>query len=406
MLDAVLDWIFSRSSPVVSSGAFRFLQSATNLRLLPFADPAILEELQRAFTTEQLAAARVLIRLGDNPLALNPILAGAGARGLFLRLTKDDCPFDVVNQRGSLANDVPPAFDCPRDFDTAARSGRGKLVFAACSDEDLGVFQMLGLPSTPAAGLATMCGRQLRALFPPSPASAAQAANPHHTAPIATGEIRLLVIACHLAELKLAPPAEIAAIVKRLLTAEKAFEIETSERVLLWCPTPRDFERICAAVELQDRARIRTLLWNSISRSTRSAQEYAATAASRNPQGYGAARDELREMLAGARTRGVGSADIAKQLESLNRSFDAHIVEAIVQDAMSVANPVERVLLLAAADLIGSWHKSSFLVRAAQGGVDGRPHLREEPLTREEFKEQFRIVDGLVKIHRELTRSK
>ena len=78
----------------------------------------------------------------------------------------------------------------------------------------------------------------------------------------------------------------------------------------------------------------------------------------------------------------------------------------MIHDAMSASDSVDRSLLLAAAELMQHWHHSSELILSTKPSHDGRLHKRDDVLQPEEMTERLRVVYGLVKIQRELTRRK
>ena len=406
MSGEILQRIAERSQAATAPEPWSFLTPVAGVRRLPFADSEVIDELREEFTSEQLEAARVLVRRGDNQLEVNPVLVGESAQGLFLRRKKDVAPFDIVNQNGSLAIDDPPAFDCSRDFFTKRFSGDTKSVIVAFSDQDLSVFRMLSLPCTPAAGLATMNGEQLRRLFGDAPGVSSSVSSQGQAVSVVPGNSRLVLAGWAIAELKNEELGAATSTAERLLKAEDAFGFDTSRRLGIWQPAAREFNRICSAVEFQDRALVRKVIWQSINRSTRSARQFEEQTATRTAADYEAARRELMHTLKRARELGFQSSEIAKKLEVFNRSFDKNVVDAIIGDAMAASDSVDRALLLAASELMGHWHKSSSLVRSTEDGVSGRYHPREEALHPEDLKERLRVVDGLVKIHRELTRNK
>ena len=215
-----------------------------------------------------------------------------------------------------------------------------------------------------------------------------------------------MLTAWRVAEVKSELPTGVATVVERLLKAEDAFGFDTSRRVGVWRPTSREFDHIQSAIEFQDRALVRNVIWRSVDCSTFSAREFEEEAAAYNATDYGAVRRQLLQTISRAREIGFQSAEIAKKLQAFNRSFARDVVDAIVRDAMAATDPVDRALLVAASELMEHWHKSSSLVRSTQEGVNGRHRPREEALRPDELKEQLRVVEGLVKIHRELTRNK
>ena len=120
MIGSILQRIAERSQPAQAVGAWGFLPPTAGVRDLAVSGSSLVEDLSEEFTPEQLAAARVLVRRGDEQLEPNPVLGGESVRGLFLRRTKDGKPFDIVNQHGSLTTNDPPAFHCIDDFLTKA----------------------------------------------------------------------------------------------------------------------------------------------------------------------------------------------------------------------------------------------------------------------------------------------
>lgn len=403
----ILQRIAECSQAATAVGMWGFLTPVAGVRNLAAAGAALIDELSEEFTPEQLEAVRVLVRRGDNQLEMNPVLMGESARGLFLRRTKDEAPFDIVNQNGSLTTNDPPAFGCGRDYFTKRFSGDTKSVLVAFSDDDLVVLRTLSLPCTSAAGLATMNGEQLRRLFlDGAPGSSVNASSQAQAVAVVSGGYRLVLTGCRVSELNNGLHGEITSVIERLLKAEDAFGFDTSRRVGIWQPTARELSRIRSAAEFQDRALVRKLIWESVNRSTRSARQFEEETTSRKATEYDAARRELLRTISRARDLGFQSSEVAKRLEAFNRSFDKNIVDSIIRDAMSTTDSVDRALLLAASELMGHWHKTSSLVRSTQDGVSGRYHPREEPLHPEELKERLRVVDGLVRIHRELTRNK
>lgn len=365
----------------------------------------LLESLEREYTTEQVEAARLLVRDADGALSPAPLLAGDTPRLLVLRDKKEENPFDIINQNGSLMGDDPPAFQCSRDWLTKACSS-SQTVLAACSDGDLAVLRMMGLPCTSAAGLARMDAAQATRLFNRSACFSASGTAAAPAAHVLRHDYRILVVAWQVAAIRDCPPVGFQEIMSRLIQVEEVFGYNTSDRICVWCPSANDFRRLCSAIEFADRKPVKRILWESIQRSSKSIRAYAESTGAAIPRDYVVARCELHQVLEQARQRGFGDEQVSKSLAALKQSFDASIVASIISDAMATADPVERSLLMMAADLMGDWHESVDLVKKAERARDGRLPGRGEPLEPEELRDKLRVVDGLVKIHRELTRNK
>ncbi len=314
--------------------------------------------------------------------------------------------FRGITMRRRLATNDPPAFSAPRDFFTAQWSGNARSIFVTPSDDDLTLFRMLRLPCTPAAGLEKLNGRQVRNLFAQPGAPGVDASERAQLPAVATGDYRLILIAWQVTELDGKLPDASAAVVTRLQHAGRAFRLDMSGRVGIWRPNPSDLDRIRSAVEFEDPPLLRTLLWQSARRSTCSVQEYLEKDSARNSMNYAVAHRELLLTIRRARQLGMHSPEIASRLKELHRSFDANVVEAIIHDAMTMPKGVDRSLMLAAAELMRHWHGSSALVRSTEDGIEEHFLPNEEELHPKDLTQRLRLVDGLVKIHRELTRGK
>ncbi len=207
-------------------------------------------------------------------------------------------------------------------------------------------------------------------------------------------------------DLKNELPGEFTVVVQRLLEAEDVFGFDTSGRIEVWQPTDEEFRRICSATEFRDRALVRQLIWESVNWSTRSVREFAEESEHRKTTDYAAAREELLRTIARAREIGFDAPEVTRRLEAFNRSFDKSIVDALIADALSAADPVARSLLMLTAEMMEHWHKTNHLVRWTQEGISQRDLPCEEALHPEQLKERLKIVDAVVKLHRELVRDK
>jgi hypothetical protein len=96
---------------------------------------------------------------------------------------------------------------------------------------------------------------------------------------------------------------------------------------------------------------------------------------------------------------------IPEALDRLNRSFEGSVVEPLLKEATGAPNPLTRVLLMAAADVIERLHESSPLVLSCRGqGL--RRDVREQPISGKELETRMKLVDQLIAIRRELTRKR
>lgn len=398
----MLQKIVELTTAARATGAWRFLERVSSARQLIRTGSSLLETLAQEFPQEQLESARILIRRPDNQLDLNPVLAGDSVKGLLLRQSEANVPFDFVNCSGALTTNGPPAFDSPTDYLTEKWSRDDKNILVAFTDDDVVVLRMLGIPCTSSAGLTDLSGSQLRSLCGDPHIYRTAAPSCRSFPAVTTGNYRLVLIGWCLADLNSDPSETMQTVVTRLNSAEDVFGLDTSTRIAIWQPSADDCRRIGLAAEFADRNQVRRLISQRVQSSTFSVRELPECTSSRSGTDYIVARRELLRTMSRAREFGFQSPDVSKRLEDFNRSFDSSIVDAIIKDAMSAADSIERSLLLAAAELMGSGHASSPLVQSTQNSEADVCDAFEDPSLRQ----RLRMIDGLVKIHRELSRNK
>ena len=403
MSGEIMERIASLTRPADSPEKWDFLPRVIGLRHFCSDLVDVVEALSREFTQQQLEAVRVLVPGDHGGLSPSPVLAAE--RLLFLRERKDRQPFDIVSQHGSLLSDDPPALACCRDFYTRVRRGP-RCVAAAFSGDDLAVLRMMGIPCTFTSRLALLDGSQASRLFDESLRYGDTPPAAETASAVLRNDYRIILVACQLSSVFNKLPAGLNETVSRLLQVEEVFGYDTSERVGIWRPSESEFSRITSAIEFADKTQVSRVLRESIYQSSISVRAFAEQSDVTRGNDYCSARQELNLALEQARKRGLRSSEISGKLAALKQSFDATVIQAIISDALASANSVDRSLLLMAADLMGDWHESVELIRNAERGLEGRFQGRGDPLEPEELRDKLRVVDGLVKIHRELTRGK
>jgi hypothetical protein len=324
---------------------------------------------------------------------------------MVLRRKQDGHPFDLVSHEGSVTTDDPPAFHVSDDHSTRTWSGRKKRILVGFSMLDVMVLRMLRVPCSPSAALEQMDGEQIRRLLDIQVKRGSSTQRPENLAAVCRDGFCLTLVGWQVAELVNEIPEGLHEVVAHLRDAEKAYQCDTHERVDVWRPSAVDWDQIQAAVEFSDWDLIRRWMWKSIARSTVSLKQFEKVMAPERVD-YGTARAELLRAIKRAGKVGLHTEEVTAKLEALNRAFDKTIVDAIIRDAMSASDSVGRSLLLAAAELMEHWHHSSELILSAKPSHDGRLYKRDEVLQPEEMAERLRVVNGLVKIQRELTRRK
>ena len=396
MLRGILQRLVQLSTPAPAPDAWRFLEPSAAMRDIPVAGSGFWDSLSDGFSGEQLLSARVVIQNRDGETVLNPVLMGSDVSALFVA-RENERPYDLINANGSLSSDDPPAFEACNDYFTKRWSGKSKRILVAATNDDLGVLRMLALPCTIAAGLANMDGQQFRRLcqnrHPPPAATAVEG-------------YQLVFVGIELSILSNQMPEAMRHVIEYMLLAEETYGIGTEKRIGVWQPSEDDFKKIASAAKFKDRGLAHKLIRRSVNNSIYSVREFQENASIQNPAGYDATHRELLRIIIEARENGWFTFEIAKKLDLLNRSFEKHVIEKILKDAMSATDSVDRCLLISAAELMEHWHKSSMLVRSTEAGVAERNPPGAPVLSPEAFSDRLRIADELVKIHRALTRRK
>ena len=403
--EAILQRIVDTTHQVSPPHAWDFLERVRSIRQLTGDGSAVINSLEEEFSDDELEAARVFVPAPNDELCLSPVLGVAPPTFMVLRRDQDGPPFDLVSQAGSVTTDDPPAFHICDDHFTQAWGRRKKRILVAFSMHDVAVLRMLSLPCAPACGLEQMDGDQLRRLLDVRVKRNGRTQRTEHLAAICQNGYQLTLVGWQVAELQNEIPEGLNELVSHLRKAESAYQCDTQERVEVWRPVGSEWDRIRSAVAFADRDLIRSLVWTSVSRSTSSLRRFEKAMSSRKVD-YFAARAELLEAIKCARKVGLHTDEVASKLDELNRAFDKTVVDTMIRDAMSTSDSVDRSLLLAAAELMQHWHRSSELIQSTKPSHDGRLYKRDEAFRPDELTDRLRVVNGLVKIQRELTRGK
>jgi len=402
---AILQRIIDRTHSAPPPDEWEFLSGVRSIRQLADDDSALIAALEGEFSDEDLEASRVFVPAPNDELQLSPVLACAPSTFMVLRRGQDGPPFDLVGQAGSVTTDDPPAFHICDDHFTKVWSRHKKKILVGFSMRDVAVLRMLGMPCAPAGGLEYMDGEQVRRLLDIRVKKGASTQRSDNLAAVCRAGFQLTLVGWQVADFRNEIPEGLHEVVSHLRKAESAYQCDTQESVEVWRPAGFDWDRIQSALDFADRDLFRRLMWASIARSTLSLRRFEK-AISPVKVDYSAARDELLKAIKRAREVGLYTDEVKMKLKALNRAFDKTVVDAMIRDAMSASDSVDRSLLLAAAELMQHWHHSSELIQSSKPSHDDRLYKRDEVLQPEEMTERLRVVNGLVRIQRELTRRK
>lgn len=234
----ILRHILQNSEPAPLPDAWTFLRPTNCVRTLRCMPSELVASLKESFSEEELQAAKVLTGDAANQLQLSPVLCEHKFQVLD---GADHQPIDLASDSGALFGTDPPCFKyaCQR----LAVAGRTKRVMVAAL-EDLQIFESLGLRSTPAAGLASLDGQQVRRLY----ANLSSSSRPRY---------QLTFVGASLANLECKLTSYIEPVLKRLDEAQAVFEHYENDLPIelfeLWQPSAEDFNRIRTATTFSDR---------------------------------------------------------------------------------------------------------------------------------------------------------
>ena len=402
MAGHVLQGVCTRLSPARAAGPWAFLPPTPGMLELTMADDELIGSLAQDFSLEELENSRVLVRKSNGALSLHPVLQNQAKRLLVVREEKNALPFDLVNQKGSLLTDDPPAFASCRDLYTRQRTNDEKQILVAFSADDLTILRLLDLPCTPSAGLLQINGRQICRLFRRLNRRRNRPANQSSLAEVAAKHYKLVLMGCQLSKPCNELPHDLKLLISRLVKMEDAYGHETDNEVEIWRPDAGEFERIIAAAEFQDRPLANCLIRESLSYSTFSVRECHKMILAEYPLDYPTARRELLDIISQSYDTGFHLRTLTEAADAFQRAFEQNVTDAMIRDAVSAADALERSQLLLTAELMERFHKSSPLLRATERAMFDKCPPVVEPMQPTEFKEALQIIESLVKVSQQL----
>lgn len=389
--------------------AWSFLSPSANARQYEGDARSLIAGLQGHFSNDALVEAGVARSEEGENLSISPVVDGDAPSFLFLRRDKDEPPFDLVNMHGQLASDAPPCFTACEDYFTDAWCRHtGKVILATANMLDLAILRSLSLPVTVAAGLDSLTGLQLRLLCgPPKIAELQHSAicagsESGNRAAICRRRMRVALVDWNVARLSHEKHKSLRSAITFLTEAEAALGFDI-DHVRVWRPTKADFRQIFMSVRARDIELIQEVIRSSMRRCLYGVSRYAGgdKPAKNIARGYADARRALLEDIQRGRGSQHSSFPVSAKLDEIQQSFDCEVLGPILDEAMSAsAGPVERALLLGAAEVVEHLHATSALVRNAADGRDPRTAT----IGTEEMKERLQLLDRLVRIQRELAR--
>ena len=236
--------------------------------------------------------------------------------GLFIVIRNEPAgpPHDFVSARGRVAGSDPPALHFCEDHFTRSGAGKYGFVLAAFSDADLAILRQLGLPVTPASGLARLTAQESQQLLAATGKRAAgqpqQGSNPRAERP----HSKLILVGVEIFKQKNQMPGGFLDAVTHFRRIERTRGLKLDEDIGIWLPPPAEFRAVADAVALADGGLVRSKIVASIKRSTMSVADYLKSTAGPPVNDLFTTRRELSAAITALPTSTFGSRDVKTRL--------------------------------------------------------------------------------------------
>jgi hypothetical protein len=306
MSSEILQALHGLTEPIVAPHpAWNFLDPSPSVRTYAGDAASLVAELQEHISDEELEEASIVARDDNGEVQPSPFLSGSDCSFLFLRLNETDPPIGMISAGGYVSNDEPPAFEACADYITLAWSRQNENQLIAVFDmNSLSVLRQLRLPTTVAAGLGAMDGRQLRELLgvpdvlDDRPVENSQPGSPPPECDLRCRDVKLVLAAWDVAGLSRDEPAEVREVVVRLARVGRDFGFDLSP-ISVWRPSEDEIRGILHATQLRDRELTHYAMCSSSEESTWSIESYCNReyGTPQNPEDFSTARGRLRKEL-------------------------------------------------------------------------------------------------------------
>jgi hypothetical protein len=386
----ILSQVVAETEPAQLTNHWRFLPTSPRVRQFGGDPRDLAASLQQHFGTDDLVASRVLIRSRDSELQLSPVFGDASSKFL-LMCDENDRPINAISARGKLSSSAPPFLKYALARHSKGAPDLPTCMILASTDDDLQVFHQLGFNCTSAAGLERLCGKHARQLFGPS------FLDDCHRKYVFT------LTDWQIADVVNEPSRLTQQVYSQLCKMEQVFNFDPGRLFKVWCPAEEDLAVLQSALAFGDAKVIQTLLFNSHNgpRSTprqcwNKIQELVdtdlATARAALMHAIGRSRDVPRP------------GEVRVAAERLRRSFDRSVIHKFNAQADATFDAGEKMLLLMNSELAQQWFDKQELLATAQSVVAGECPPYRGVIDDNYLDERLRIVNAIIKIHREQLR--
>lgn len=347
--------LFEGCASYTHPGAWHQLPVYHDVRQLPAELAGLRERLLQRFSQEELVAAGVLAPGTEEEPQLSPAVSQPGDMIIALRRSENDTPFDLLTAKGCVSGRRLPACAALRDGrirEMVRQLGLDQICGTPVI-QDAALLLALQIPATLSTGLMDLKGPWLDQFCQAYQLERLAAGGKRHQRKYLidhTEEERppeaLVLLGCRLAEMDRSEPEEICWIRDHFLDLQRHLEI-LMDRIYLWQPPQHALDKIAFRLSHAGPARVREALVSSFDQHTGSLLP-ARREEDRLPRHLPEAIVHFQKLL-GKPTRDLAEERLAWQ--HLLKLLHKKLIQPLLQQASSTADPVLRHLSLMAAEI-------------------------------------------------------
>ncbi|MEI8374220.1 MAG: hypothetical protein WCJ35_15465 [Planctomycetota bacterium] len=235
-----------------------------NIRRPPQDPAAVLADLQARYSDAALQESGVATMGPDGDVQLDPALCDANTAIIALRKTPQQDPYDLLTDRGGIANGEMPLCASLKDGQIKKMlKASDSVLYAACSSADAVALLSLGIPTTLINGMAQLSGNYLEDFF--RCFKLGKSATQKHEIAVMDEEPppHVVVVGWSPATLSLEEPEDVVKIVSHFSGIERHLGI-CLENFSLWKPTQGELDGIVFRLEHTDRQAVKAAISESL----------------------------------------------------------------------------------------------------------------------------------------------
>lgn len=375
--DQILAYCLANTEPAPHAENWAFMKRTDSVRCLKGDPVEFQQRLTARFGEDDLVAERVLLRTADGNLRL--------ARQLSTKLffTKFEGLPLVHARAGRFLTDLSPL---RAGLIPQSRQKRTAL-FVPGSETDAHLLA--------ACGIAVVLPFDFTRMRAPI---ARKLCDPENRA-----QYKFILVGFEIAKLNNKLPPKNREVIERIVTIQKAADVNSADMFALWTPEPGRWNVLCEAHKLADPQLIQSALWSMQMSDYGPLSAYQEQEWKQLEVPYGDALKRLKKELdAPAECLEVNT--IKQESQRLVRAFQREYVAPMFKAAGASTDPIEAGLRWAAATALDHFTWNQPAVLAAGAAVKRQGVQNPTSLSELEFKDIKQLVDLLLKIHRAIPR--